>query len=496
MRRLDVNSYGALGRFRLVLLVEALQNGGEVRCAGRRALRTQEHGHAADGFCRLIIGVPEELREQIFRPFYRAPPGVDPSRVGLGLALVKALVQALGGTIGVERSTLGRASFFIELPEGEKTHSTLEPKRAHRHHRRGGAGTKVASKIARLDHQTEVTLVERGDALSYAGCGLPYYIAGVVHEKRELMSTPLGAVRDPVFFQNLKNVRVMNRTEAVEINRVSRCVKVQPSNGGRPAAIPYDKLVLATGARPIQAIAAGAYLANIFTAHGVRDAEGIRGHLDAARPRRRDRGQRPHRCRNDGKPCVAWLPRDHCRNAAADLQILDADMARLLGEAHGGTRRAHAHWDGARGFVGKERVEGVQTDTHGVIPADLVIPGVGVQAELSLARVAPGNRADRRHPRGPADADIGSRHLRGRRLRGMRGPAHGPPLLRSKLIPLGTLRARPQELPRGRDIVVFCRLSLRGYEASLILRAAGFERVKVLDGGTAMWPFEIVTGRT
>ena len=38
--------------------------------------------------------------------------------------------------------------------------------------------------------------------------------------------------------------------------------------------------------------------------------------------------------------------------------------------------------------------------------------------------------------------------------------------------------------------------SIRGYEASLILRAAGFERVKVLDGGTAMWPFEIVTGRT
>ena len=79
----------------------------------------------------------------------------------------------------------------------------------------------------------------------------------------------------------------------------------------------------------------------------------------------------------------------------------------------------------------------------------------------------------------------------------MRGPAYGPPLLlRSKLIPLGIPRARPQELPRGRDIVVFCRLSIRGYEASLTLRAAGFERVKMLDGGTAMWPFEIVTGRT
>jgi hypothetical protein len=101
--------------------------------------------------------------------------------LGLGLAVVKA-VQALDGTIGVERSTLGRASFFIELPEAEKTHSTLEPKRCIVIIGGVAAGTKVASKIARLDHQldhqTEVTLVERGDALSYAGCGLPYYIAG------------------------------------------------------------------------------------------------------------------------------------------------------------------------------------------------------------------------------------------------------------------------------------------------------------------------------
>ena len=97
-------------------------------------------------------------------------------------------MQALGGTIGVERSTLGRASFFIELPEAEKTDSTLEPKR--RIVIIGGvaAGTKVASKIARLDHQTQVTLVERGDAPVVRG--MP-----PVHEKRELMSTPLTAVR-------------------------------------------------------------------------------------------------------------------------------------------------------------------------------------------------------------------------------------------------------------------------------------------------------------
>ena len=54
---------------------------------------------------------------------------------------------------------------------------------------------------------------------------------------------------------------------------------------------------------------------------------------------------------------------------------------------------------------------------------------------------------------------------------------------------------RLHELPRDRDIVTFCRISIRGYEASLILRAAGFENVQVLDGGIAMWPYEKVHGK-
>jgi rhodanese-related sulfurtransferase len=57
-------------------------------------------------------------------------------------------------------------------------------------------------------------------------------------------------------------------------------------------------------------------------------------------------------------------------------------------------------------------------------------------------------------------------------------------------IPLGALRLRFNELDRNKEIVTFCKISLRGYEASLILRAAGFERVSVLDGGIAMWPYE------
>ncbi len=60
----------------------------------------------------------------------------------------------------------------------------------------------------------------------------------------------------------------------------------------------------------------------------------------------------------------------------------------------------------------------------------------------------------------------------------------------STLIPLGALRSRLDELPNDKRIVTFCKISLRGYEAALILKAAGFKDVRVMDGGIVMWPYE------
>jgi rhodanese-related sulfurtransferase len=61
----------------------------------------------------------------------------------------------------------------------------------------------------------------------------------------------------------------------------------------------------------------------------------------------------------------------------------------------------------------------------------------------------------------------------------------------STLIPLGVLPKRLEELPRDKEIITFCAVSLRGYEASLILRHAGFQNVKVMDGGIQCWPYEL-----
>ncbi len=96
-----------------------------------------------------------------------------------------------------------------------------------------------------------MTIIEKGKLLSYAGCGLPYYVSGVVKEQRELISTPVGVVRDPVFFQNVKNVRVLNETEATKINRAGKRLRVRDLRQGQESWLDYDRLVLATGAKAI-----------------------------------------------------------------------------------------------------------------------------------------------------------------------------------------------------------------------------------------------------
>ena len=110
------------------------------------------------------------------------------------------------------------------------------------------AGPKTASKVARLDPQAEVTVIEKGEFLSYAGCGLPYYISGVVKDQKELMSTQVGVVRDAAFFQKVKNVRVLNRTMATEVDRVGKRVRIHNHDSDEQDWLSYDKLMPAYNA--------------------------------------------------------------------------------------------------------------------------------------------------------------------------------------------------------------------------------------------------------
>ena len=250
------------------------------------------------------------------------------------------------------------------------------------------AGPKVASKIIRLCPEADVTVVERGKLLSYAGCGLPYYVSGAVKEQKELMSTPVGTVRDSVFFQHVKNVKVLNETEAMEIDRGGKRLRVRDLADGQDTWLDYDKLVLATGAKPVVPPIAGTDLNNVFTLQGVHDAEGIRALL--AQEKARDvvivgGGL-------IGVEITEALVQHGCRVTMVEmmpqiLRILDPDMVRLVEqhmESHGvkvltGTKVEALEGDGA--------VRSVMTSA-GRIAADMVVLAIGVRPNVTLAETA------------------------------------------------------------------------------------------------------------
>jgi NADPH-dependent 2,4-dienoyl-CoA reductase/sulfur reductase-like enzyme/rhodanese-related sulfurtransferase/two-component sensor histidine kinase len=236
------------------------------------------------------IGIPPENYEKIFLPFYRSAKnqGSTLPGSGLGLTLVKNLISSIGGTISVCKSEYSGTKFIIKLHKVYKEAATDTKANDISNHSMkvviiGGiaAGPKVASKIIRLAPTTEVTIIEKSDILSCSGCGLPYYISGVVKQQTDLLSTPVKEVRDPVFFQNIKNIIVLNRTEALTIDRKNKRVKIKNTSNNNKSWINYDKLVLATGSVPKIPNIPGINLKNIFTIHDVHDAESIKSLLAA-----------------------------------------------------------------------------------------------------------------------------------------------------------------------------------------------------------------------
>lgn len=249
------------------------------------------------------------------------------------------------------------------------------------------AGPKVASKIIRNNPEADVTIIEKGQFLSYAGCGLPYYISGEVESQEELMATPVGTVRDSVFFQNVKNVKVLNFTEAIAISAEKKTVTVR-NKDGKENTLSYDKLVLATGASPSKPPIPGINLNNIYTLHGVEDAEGIKNILSE------------RKARNAvivgggliGVEMAESLTKCGCRVTIVEmlpniLPMLDPDMAVLVENYFESKGVKVLTETKVMGFEGKEKVNTVITDKE-KLDADLVVLAIGVKPNIKLAEAS------------------------------------------------------------------------------------------------------------
>lgn len=132
------------------------------------------------------------------------------------------------------------------------------------------AGTKTAAKLKREDPTAEVTILNKGQDISYAGCGLPYYVGGLIHDRGELI------VNTPAKFEKLTGVVVKCGVEAVALDRNAKTVTAKNLADGSESVYGYDKLVLAVGASPVKPPIEGVDLKNVFFLRTPEDAVALR----------------------------------------------------------------------------------------------------------------------------------------------------------------------------------------------------------------------------
>jgi NADPH-dependent 2,4-dienoyl-CoA reductase/sulfur reductase-like enzyme/rhodanese-related sulfurtransferase len=552
------------------------------------------------------------------------------------------------------------------------------------------AGPKAAARLRRLDPTAEITIIERDDLVSYAGCGTPYYIKGDIAEFNELIETPVGTPRDAAFFRKVKDISVLTRTLAEKVDRERKTVSVISLDTSERKELSYDKLVLATGGTPVLPPIPGIDLKHVYTLRSPHDAAAIRDAIESGSVKRA------------AVVGAGLIGLEMCEALSARglevtvIEMMPHLLPGLLDVETATFAMRHAQSQGITGIMG-ERVVAIEGNgegsvhkvvtEHQSIEADIVIVAVGVRPNDQLARdagldVAPkggiivnefmqtsdpdiyaggdctlckhivsgqtvyvplGSTANK-HGRvigsnlaghketfpgiagtavakhcdfnigctglteqkakelgynvvtclspapdhahyypgakviytklvvdadtrkvlgvqvvGPGEAakridvvatalcfgatvddlaflDLGyappysgaldnvihAANIVRNKLDGVaktispievkakidagedfvwldvRGPAEYEAMRiedpRVKLLPLGKLRASLDQLPKDKEIIPFCKISLRGYEAQCILEGAGFENVRFMDGGVVGWPYQIVKG--
>jgi NADPH-dependent 2,4-dienoyl-CoA reductase/sulfur reductase-like enzyme/rhodanese-related sulfurtransferase len=252
------------------------------------------------------------------------------------------------------------------------------------------AGPKAAAKARRMDEYAEITLIQREPDLSMASCGFPYYVGGTFDDRNLLVCTPAGIVRDPQFYGKAKRIQALVLTEATAVDRVAKTVTYRHLPSGETHTIPYDRLVIATGATPLRPSVPGLDLEGVSTLHSMADADALRAIRDA---------RKTTKAVVIGGGLIGFEVCEALRLAGIDttviektkqiLTFLDPDLAKLV-ENH---VRAHGPdimvGHGVAELLGADgRLVGVKLDNGTELPCQLAVIAVGVRPNVALAQAA------------------------------------------------------------------------------------------------------------
>jgi len=139
-------------------------------------------------------------------------------------------------------------------------------------------GASAAARLRRLDEKAEIIMFERGEFISFANCGLPYYIGGDINKRSAL------TLQTPESFRARFNVDVRNFTEVISINKEEKTIIAKNLKTGEEYTESYDKLILSMGAEPIKPDIKGIDSSRVFTLRNIPDTIRIKGYIDEESP--------------------------------------------------------------------------------------------------------------------------------------------------------------------------------------------------------------------
>ena len=262
-------------------------------------------------------------------------------------------------------------------------------------------GASCAARLRRLDEQAEILMVERGPYVSYANCGLPYHVGGVIEKEASLL------VANEQTFRSVFAIDVRTRCEAIEITPEEHTVKLRDVATGEVSHACYDKLVLSPGAVSVRPPLPGIDLPGIFHVRTVPDAREICEWIEKGNPflagiYRYSGFQtlRPKpRAVVIGGGFIGLEMVENLVHRGFDVTLvemldqvlppIDKEHAQVV-EAHLKKHGVHlALADGVAGFKQAENgAIDVQTQSGATYPADVVILALGVRPDTTLAKMA------------------------------------------------------------------------------------------------------------
>ncbi len=241
------------------------------------------------------------------------------------------------------------------------------------------AGATAAARARRISEESEITVVERGPYVSFANCGLPYFISGDIQKRSKLiLQTPEG-------FESRYGVTVLVNTEAVEIDRSGKRVKISGADGER--WLDYDKLILAQGGNPVVPPIPGVDSPNVFKLWTIPDMDAISAYMKTGIPKSAV-------VVGGGFIGLEMAEAFHARGLSTTVVELMPRIMSVMDPEFGSMIAAKFEEKGVRVLTGAglKAVHGQSAEielTDGTrVPAGIVLLSIGVRPELVLAKSA------------------------------------------------------------------------------------------------------------